>query len=147
MGLYDRDYTQAEDSAQRYYGTPQFRFGLPRLTPAVKWLMIVNVAIFLAGVLFPPLERSLRNWFAVNSTGWAAAVHPWTVVTYEFLHADVWHIFFNMIGLYFLGPALENQWGSRKFLLFYLLCGACGGLLYLFATGVGLVQTGSLLGA
>jgi membrane associated rhomboid family serine protease len=147
MGLYDRDYTQAEDSRQRYYGAPQFHLGLPRLTPAVKWLLIANVAVFLVGVLFPPLGRSFEYWFALHSRLEMAAVRPWSLVTYEFLHAGVWHIFFNMIGLYFLGPALESQWGRRRFLLFYLLCGAFGGSLYLFFAGVGLVQGGLLLGA
>jgi membrane associated rhomboid family serine protease len=145
MGLYDRDYTQAEDSHQRYYGTPQFRFGLPALTPAVKWLLIANVAVFIAGLV--PLGVSLESWLAVNSRGWATAARPWTIVTYEFLHATPWHIFFNMIGLYFLGPALENQWGSRKFLLFYLICGACGAMLYLCLTGLGLLSPGILIGA
>ncbi len=149
MGLYDRDYTQAEDSAQHYYSAPQFRFGLPALTPAVKWLLIVNVAIFLAGVLIPPFGRWLEDWFALNAYLGAALRRPWSIVTYEFLHSrfDIWHIFFNMLVLCFLGPALERQWNSRKFLLFYLLCGACGGLLYVFFAGIGLVQTGLLLGA
>ena len=146
MGLYDRDYTQAEDSRQRYYGSPQFRFGLPALTPAVKWLLIANIAVFVAE-LVPSLGPSIESWLAVNSTGWAVVAQPWTIVTYEFVHASPWHIFFNMIGLYFLGPALENQWGSRKFLLFYLICGACGALLYLFLTHVGLLAPGILIGA
>jgi membrane associated rhomboid family serine protease len=149
MGLYDRDYTQAEESPQRFYGTPQFRFGFPTLTPVVKWLLIVNVAIYLAGVLFPPLGRLLEGWFAVHSQVWIMAVQPWRLVTYEFLHSrlDVWHIFFNMLGLYFLGPALEGLWGSRRFLLFYLICGACGGLLFLLLTGVAVLPPGFLLGA
>ena len=149
MGLYDRDYTQAENSRQRYYGTPQFRFGLPTLTLVVKWLLIVNVAIYLVGVLFPPLGLSLEGWFVLRSQVWITAVQPWRLVTYQFLHDrfSVWHIFFNMLGLYFLGPALESQWGGRRFLLFYLICGACGGLFYLLLTALGFLQPGFLLGA
>ncbi len=149
MGLYDRDYTQAEDAPQRYYGTPQFRVGLPTLTPVVKWLLITNVGIFLAGIMIPSLGDWLQNAFALHSQFGMALTRPWGVVTYEFLHSrdNIGHILFNMLGLYFLGPALERQWSGRRFLIFYLLCGACGGLLYLLFVGLGIVQGGSLLGA
>jgi membrane associated rhomboid family serine protease len=149
MGLYDRDYTQAEDAPQRYYGTPQFRFGFPSLTPVVKWLLIVNVAIFLAGVIVSPLGRWLETWFALFPPLRSFVTRPWTIVTYEFLHSriDAWHIFMNMIGLYFLGPALERQWSGRRFLLFYLLCGACGGLLYILLANAGLLIPAVLVGA
>jgi membrane associated rhomboid family serine protease len=145
MGLYDRDYTQAEDSAQRY-GTPQFRLGFPPMTPAVKWLVIANVTVYIVG-LVGPLGDLLKTWFALYSPLSVAIGRPWGLVTYEFLHETPWHIFFNMMGLYFLGPALEKQWGSRKFLLFYLLCGACGGLFYLILGSAGVLPTGLLLGA
>jgi membrane associated rhomboid family serine protease len=149
MGLYDRDYTQAEESPQRYYGTPQFRLGLPKLTPAVRWLLICNVAIFIAGKLFEPLGEWFEGRFAIHSQVIATLMQPWSLVTYEFLHdrQNIWHIFFNMLGLYFLGPALEQQWGGRKFLIFYLVCGACGGLLYLLLAGVGFFPAGLLIGA
>jgi membrane associated rhomboid family serine protease len=149
MGLYDRDYTQAPHSRQQYYGTPQFRFGLPALTPAVKWLLIVNVVVFVAGILVPGLGRLLEDWFAVNPQSWFTALQPWRLVTYEFLHSRLgpWHIFFNMLMLFFLGPPLEQRWGWRKFLPFYLVCGACGALLYLLLAGVGFLSPAPLIGA
>jgi membrane associated rhomboid family serine protease len=147
MGLYDRGYTQAEDSPQRYYGSPQFRFGLPPLTPVVKWLLIANVAVFIAGAILPALERAFNDWLAMFSPLSLTLTRPWSLVTYEFLHGNVWHIFYNMVGLYFLGPALEGHWGSRKFLAFYLACGACGGLLYLLLSNVGILPPGVLVGA
>ncbi len=161
MGLYDRDYTQADSGPQHYgrqqhYGPPQMRFGLPRLTPVVKWLLIINISIFVVGTLIAPLGQFLENWFAINPGSWVTAIQPWRVVTYEFLHdrALPWHIFFNMIALFFLGPPLERHWGSRRFLPFYLICGASGGLLYLFLAGVGFLKpplpligaSGSVLG-
>jgi membrane associated rhomboid family serine protease len=54
----------------------------------------------------------------------------WRFFTYQFLHADFFHILFNMIGLFFFGPLLEQWWGRRRFLAFYLLCGMCGSLIY-----------------
>jgi membrane associated rhomboid family serine protease len=73
----------------------------------------------------------------------------WRLVTYQFLHDphSITHIAFNMIGLYFLGPTLERYWGSRKFLIFYLSCGAAGGVLYLLLVSVGFLQAVPMVGA
>ena len=57
---------------------------------------------------------------------------PWQLLTYGFLHGDLWHIFFNMLGLYFFGPRLEVRLGSRDFILLYLVSGLSGALLSFF---------------
>ena len=147
MGLYDRDYTQPE-SRRRSYDLSQVRFNLPQMTPAVKWLLIANVAVFLAG-LIPQVGVFLERWGAVNSTSWATTLQPWRILTYQFLHSRVnmLHIFMNMLGLYMLGPALERYWGSRRFMQFYFLCGASGGIAYLVLSRIGLVGAGTLIGA
>jgi membrane associated rhomboid family serine protease len=59
-------------------------------------------------------------------------VQPWTVITYQFLHAGLWHLLFNMLGLYFFGPRLEARIGSRHFLLLYLLSGVGGAVFSVF---------------
>jgi len=59
--------------------------------------------------------------------------YPWQLITYQFLHGDFWHIFFNMFfGLWMFGMEIENIWGSKKFLIFYLTCGVFAGLVQLF---------------
>lgn len=147
MGLQDRDYTQA-DSRRQYFGSPQIRFNLPQITPVVKWLLIVNTAIFLLGALIAPLKSFLWQWFTVDPTGsWLRALQLWRLVSYQFLHGNLLHIVLNMMVLFFLGPTLERHWGSRRFILFYLGCGAAGGLSYLLLMAVGLVGAGPLLGA
>lgn len=148
MGLYDRDYTQSAFRRQDF-GPPQMRFNLPRLTPVVKWLLAANIAIFLLGVFIKPLGTVLENWFAVDPSSWRTALQPWRILTYQFLHSRdyIWHIFFNMIALFFLGPPLERYWSSRKFLPFYLLCGAVGGLFYTLLVGVGFLAPGPMIGA
>lgn len=154
MGLYDRDYTHADSGPQhsgrhQQYGAPNIRFNLPRLTPVVKWLLIANVSIYVLGVLIPALGRTLERLFAIDPSSWGTTLQFWRVVTYEFLHDRTWpwHIFFNMIALFFLGPPLERHWGSRKFLPFYLICGASGALLYLFLVGVGFLPALPMIGA
>lgn len=148
MGLYDRDYTQAGQRSQ-HYGPPQMRFNLPRLTPVVKWLLISNLAIFVIGVLARPLGNALERWFAVDGSSWFTVLQPWRLVTYQFLHSRdaVWHIFFNMLALFFLGSPLERHWGSRRFLPFYLICGASGGLFYLLLTTIGFLTPVPMIGA
>ncbi|MFB3431929.1 MAG: rhomboid family intramembrane serine protease [Phycisphaerales bacterium] len=62
----------------------------------------------------------------------------WRFVTFQFLHGDITHLLFNMIGLYFFGPAVEQYLRSRKrFLAFYLTCGIFGGFLYLILNLLG----------
>jgi len=151
MGLYDRDYTQADfqqhHSQFRY--APQMRMSLPKMTPVVKWLLISNIAIFLAAVLIRPLGVFIYTWFQLDATTVGRALQPWRLITYQFLHAPdyAFHIFVNMLGLFFLGPTLERHWGSRKFLPFYLGCGVAGGLFYLLLVAVRFLPGGEMVGA
>jgi len=150
MGLYDRDYTRADFRA-RYDSAPQMRFGFPRITPVVKWLLIINIGVHLLKVIFfsgqmnqiPPLERAL----AIFPTSLFRALQPWRLITYQFLHWNGWHIFVNMLGLFFLGPTLERHWRSKKFLVFYLSCGAAGGLFYLLLVAVNFLPAAPMVGA
>ena len=102
-----------------------------RLTPAVAGLLIVNIILFVAGLLLPggdePLVTLGALWYPAN-----AHFAPWQLVTHMFLHAGAGHIFFNMFALVSFGRILEREWGAPRFLLFYFLCGV----------GAGLVQTG-----
>jgi membrane associated rhomboid family serine protease len=130
------------------------RFNLPRLTPVVKWLLIANIGIHvLQAVLFTSAMRSpavltpLERIFAVYPVSVFKALQVWRLVGYQFLHGNGWHIFGNMLGLFFLGPTLERHWGSRRFLLFYLGCGVAAGLFYIFLVATGVLGVGYLVGA
>ena len=127
MGLYDRDYAQENYQPQFRYA-PQFRPTFPQLTPVVKWLLIINIVVYLAQIL--GAGDFLQSWFSVYPASLPLTLQLWRLVTYQFLHGHISHILFNMLGLFFLGPTLEHHWGSRKFLLFYLGCGIAAGLTY-----------------
>jgi membrane associated rhomboid family serine protease len=127
MGLYDRDYTQENYQSQFRY-SPQMRMGFPQLTPAVKWLLIINVAVYFVQIIGG--DSLLQKWFSVYPASPWLTLQLWRLVTYQFLHGGLWHILLNMLGLFFLGPTLEHHWGSKKFLVFYLGCGVVGGLVY-----------------
>lgn len=121
-------------------------FGLPPVTPMVKRLLIINLAVFVLDMLLYRGGTDLGRWFAAEGQSLAVAVQVWRLVTFQFMHANTFHLLFNMIGLFFLGPMLERTWGSQRFLVFYLTCGAVGGALFVLASLAG-VMGGALVGA
>jgi len=85
------------------------------LPPATRVILLANVVVFL---LQQFASEAVVSLFALWPLG--SLFRPWQVVTYAFLHAGFMHIFFNMFALYMFGGALESEWGSRRFLVFYL---------------------------
>lgn len=149
MGLYDRDYTQADFQQHQSHFRYAPRISFPKLTPVVKWLLIINVSVFLVSIMIPSLGIFLYKWFSVYPATLGMSLQPWRVITYQFLH-DIngfGHIFVNMLVLFFFGPMLEKFWGSKKFLIFYLICGATGGVLYPVLAHAGWLEKAPLVGA
>ena len=93
------------------------------MTPWVRRLIVANVIVFF-----------LQN-FVAGVTGQLAfvpaffIVRPWTAITYMFVHGGIMHILFNMLALYFFGPAVEERLGSRRFVTLYTVSGIAGALL------------------
>ena len=106
----------------------------------VTWLLIANVAVFLWDGIFGEAMRgsflAIGPWAYFSPEEAIVGGQVWRFLTYQFVHAGFMHILFNMIGLYFFGPLIEQWWGPKRFLVFYLLCGASGALV---ATLLGLV--------
>lgn len=63
----------------------------------------------------------------------------WRLITFQFLHGGFLHIAFNMLGLWMFGRVVEDHLGRKKYLAFYLICGICGGLMYLILNGLGTI--------
>lgn len=102
------------------------------LPTIVKNLLIINGLIFLAQNTFkgPNLPFSIEDIFALHA--WQSSLFkPWQLVTHMFLHGDIGHIFGNMFALWMFGSVLENLWGSKRFLTFYLICGLGAALIHL----------------
>src|ERR1041385_5898318 len=93
------------------------------MTPWVIRLIIANVLMFVASSASPEITEKLMLVPVL------ALSHPWTLVTYMFLHAGMGHIFFNMLSLFFFGPRLEMKLGGINFLWLYFISGIMGGLL------------------
>jgi membrane associated rhomboid family serine protease len=91
----------------------------------------------------PPLRKYLQFTTAkalvyISPTTGIEGGEVWRFLGFQFLHANMAHLLFNMIGLYFFGPVVEQYLGRKRFLAFYLLCGICGALMYLLLNAGGL---------
>ncbi len=123
-----------------------------RLTPILKVLLITNIAIyFINNLIFGgivisgiPLHYWIIEIFALQpihtdiifSSNVDFGFGIWQLLTYQFLHADFGHLFFNMFALYMFSSELEETWGSAKFLVFYLISGIGAGLLHLLISPI-----------
>ncbi|MCL1818348.1 MAG: rhomboid family intramembrane serine protease [Spirochaetaceae bacterium] len=114
---------------------------------AALFLILFNVAVFLLFSLGSPYmkERILRTFALIPVFVRTGSL--WQLVSYMFLHADMWHLFFNMLGLFFFGIHIERHMGSREFLLFYFVCGAAAGIFsfaaYMISGHYGVVLIGA----
>lgn len=114
------------DTRYRYTGFTSSYF--PK---AVKWLLIVNITLFVC--YFLAIRTQYGQFFQIFSLSPFAVVRRgalWQLVTYMFLHDPFGftHILFNMLTLWMFGADLERQWGTRKFLKFYMFCGVGAGI-------------------
>jgi len=115
------------------YLRPSLFGGFRYFPPVIKYLLIANVAIFLLADFISmfrieglPLAPLVNYIFALYPLG--EGFHVWQLVTYMFMHGGFMHLFMNMFALWMFGMQLENDWGSRKFLTYYLMCGIGAGL-------------------
>jgi membrane associated rhomboid family serine protease len=97
-------------------------------TPVVRNLLIANGLFYLLQTSLLPQVTQLGSLFPLGSPYF----QPWQFVTYMFLHDpnNFLHLLFNMFGLLSFGPMLEMQWGAKRFLTFWMLCGIGAGVLY-----------------
>jgi membrane associated rhomboid family serine protease len=86
-------------------------------------IIVANVVMFLISMAAPQVVT-----VCMLVPLWVFS-RPWTLITYMFLHSGLWHLFFNMLGLYFFGPRLEMEIGSRHFFWLYLVSGLMGAAL------------------
>jgi len=102
----------------------QFRPNRFEILPQViKNLLIINGLVFLAQYITEQQGGiNMENLFALHT--WQSPLFkPWQLITHMFLHGSIGHILSNMFVLWMFGSTLENLWGSRRFLIFYLICG------------------------
>lgn len=132
MSLADRDYMREPRPARERY--ERYERWLPpssSFTPVAVWTLIaLNVAVYLFG-------GRLSYELGVLQPRAVVLGQVWRLWTATYLHAGFWHLTFNMLGLYFLGPLLERAWGPARFLLLYTLGGVVANVLIVIAGAVG----------
>ncbi|MFZ4619293.1 MAG: rhomboid family intramembrane serine protease [Bacteroidota bacterium] len=115
------------------FNRPSFFGGFQFFPPVIKGLLIANGAVFLGMMFFGSFhigDFSFEHFFFESFALWplGSGFGFWQLFTYMFMHASFTHILFNMLALWMFGMELEHVWGSRKFFIYYLLCGFGGGL-------------------
>lgn len=133
------------------YQRPSWFGGFQFFPPVIKTLLISNVAAFFLLMFF--------GMFRLGSLSFGSLImenlplYPlgngfqvWQLFTYMFMHGGLMHLLFNMIALWMFGMELENVWGSRKFLTYYLACGLGAGLANLLLAPL-FTTTGPTVGA
>lgn len=142
MATADRDYWKNDG-----YRAPDAPGG--RLTPVVRWLIGLNVAVFLADLLV--FDHLLARYGSFSVRDGLLGGRVWELLTFQFIHAGLGHLAFNMVGLWIFGPVVERWWGSRRFAVFYLACGVAAALCFSVLCAVGLFPgseiNASLVGA
>lgn len=126
MAFQDRAYYR--DEGDSGFGSPL------RGASMTTWLLGINIIVFFIDSILAGSSRG--RWLAPSAWGHFSidnavyGLQLWRWFTYQFIHEGLFHILFNMIGLYFFGRLLEQWWGSRRFLAFYLLCGSLGAVVF-----------------
>jgi membrane associated rhomboid family serine protease len=100
------------------------------LPEVVKNLLIINVIVFIGQQLFfAKFGFELAEKFGLHFM-LADSFRPFQFITYMFLHGSFTHLLFNMLALYMFGTSIENYWGSKRFLIYYIVCGIGAALVH-----------------
>lgn len=142
MGIYDREYLKVGPRSASGVGSLRF-------VSFNTWLIIANVAVFVLQMALParvysvPAAQAPIAMDPVTAYGHLSmftairSLEVWRLVTFQFLHGSPMHLLFNMFGLYVFGSLVEQYLGFKRYAAFYLVCGICGGLLFLILTVLG----------
>ena len=127
----------------RYPQQPTIQLGPGPVTPAVKVLLVANVAMFVGALLVPALISPL----ALTPSEVVRHFAIWQLVTYLFLHAGIFHILFNMLTLWMFGVELERMWGTPFFTRYYFVTGIGAGVVTVAASLLPFAATSAMFDA
>jgi membrane associated rhomboid family serine protease len=149
MGLDSRDYYR-----------PSGMSGFSFFPPVLKYILITNGAVYFIQIISQMFiyayttggqavtyEYLLMKYFALNPLTSDGGFYFWQLITYQFMHGSFTHILFNMFMLWMFGMEIEHMMGSRKFLVFYLVCGLGAGIFQLLLPPLLSEGVGQTIGA
>lgn len=134
MGFADRDYNRAASPGYSRGRPARGVFGTLPMWSVTTWIIAINVAVFIVDGMLGGRLTGIGEFSKITAIN---DLQLWRFVTFQFLHVSISHIFFNMLALYFFGPMIEEYLGARRYLVFYLLCGVAGAVMYLLMWAVG----------
>lgn len=122
MGIYDRDYIRQNSGILSYFSERGM---------ICKYLIVINIVLFFLQVASGQAETSLTDALMLDVKG-VEHGQIWRLLTYAFLHdpLNIWHIVMNMLFLWWFGSDVEDIYGPREFLVFYLLAALLGGIAF-----------------
>jgi membrane associated rhomboid family serine protease len=156
MALADRDYYRQPPRREAFARVP--------LMSVTMWLITICCVIYIIDALSPKLPYPLRLpdgrqidiidlpmsriQYAFHFSAYTVfGLHQyWRYITFQFLHAGIWHLLFNMLSLFLFGPLIEQYLGRKRFTAFYLIGGAAGGAMYLLLWQFGVLRNPPELG-
>ncbi len=97
---------------------------IPKIT---KNLLVINILAYLVSFVLETRGIDLNVWGGLHFF-LDYNFHFYQFITYMFLHGSIWHLFFNMFALWMFGCVIEEVWGAKKFLIYYMVCGIGAGL-------------------
>ncbi|MCF7800709.1 MAG: rhomboid family intramembrane serine protease [Candidatus Marinimicrobia bacterium] len=127
----------------QHQGGQRMSIGPRGLTPAIKNIIIINIAVFLFLNLLGRNAGFLVHYFGLNPELVLTRVMIWQPVSYMFLHGGFMHLFMNMLMLWLFGTELEMLWGRREFYRFYFITGIGSGILSIVPYIVGVLTQGT----
>ncbi len=103
---------------------------LSSIPPVTKNLIIINILFWIASITLPKVGINLVDWLGLHFPG-AKDFRPYQIISYMFMHdtRSFGHVFFNMFAVYMFGRVLENVWGAKRFLIYYMVTGIGAGLI------------------
>lgn len=108
------------------------------MTKAVKWLLIANIVAYLIQMVFN--INAICGLYYVGHPYF----HVFQFVTYMFMHAGFWHLFFNMFALWMFGRIIEQTWGWKRFLIYYFICGFGAAAVQEIGQATGLISAAAM---
>lgn len=116
-----------------------FAPNMRNLPTVTRYILLANVIIFLLTAILQRYGIDLNTLCGLHYVS-ASSFHWWQPLTYMFLHANFSHIFFNMFAVLMFAPMIENEWGARRFAIYYLICGLGAALIQELVWGAMLAQ-------
>jgi membrane associated rhomboid family serine protease len=125
---------------RRSSGYNTLSLSFPPFPPVIKWLVGINVAVYLLSLLG---QLTIADFMGIRDY-WFGLIpvfvlhgRLWQLFTYSFLHTGLWHVLFNMLMLWMFGAEFEMNWGGRRFLEFYFFCVAGAALVTVIFAYIG----------